>query len=154
VSEAQSSSFAREFRSRISRGFTLIELIVVIGLIAFMVGAISLALGDTGGSSLASAQNSVAALVGAARAQAAVNQTEARVVIYAARPPGGDAEKYLRLLQVFVATPAGSKTWQAVGAPVYLPRGVFVVPTATTGLLATGVVWPGELRPGFQTAGD
>lgn len=120
---------------------------VVIALIAVMVGALSLSLGDTAGNSLSSAQNSVAGLVGAARAQAAVNQTEARVVIYAARPPSGDAEKYLRLLQVFVANPAGSKTWAAVGAPVYLPRGVYVVPTATAGLLAAGVIWPANPQP-------
>lgn len=128
-------------------GFTLIELMVVIGLIVFMVGAFSLSLGDTAGNALSSAQNTVAGLVGTARAQAAVNQTEARVVIYAVRPPSGDPEKYLRLLQVFVANPSGSRTWAAVGAPVYLPRGVYVVPTTTTGLLATGVVWPSNPQP-------
>ena len=126
---------------------------IVIGLIILLVSGLSLSLGDTAGNSLSSAQNLVATVVGAARAQAAVNQTEARVVVYATRPPSGDADKYLRLLQVFVANPEGSNTWQPVGSPVYLPRGVYVVPTATAGLLSTGVVWPSNPQPVSKTLG-
>lgn len=140
-------------RRTASAGFTLIELMIVIGLVVLLVAGLTLALGDTGGNSLAGAQNVLSSLVNSARAQAAVNQTEARVVIYATRPPGGDAEKYLRLLQVFIANPEGSKTWAAVGQPVYLPRGVYVVPSATAGLLATGVVWPSNPQPVSKTLG-
>jgi len=131
------------------RAFTLIELLAVIGIIVFVAAGIGLALNDTGGSSLAGAQNSLATLVGQARAQAAVNQTEARLLIYAVRPPSGDAEKYLRLLQVFVNTSANSasQTWSPVGTPVFLPRGIYVVPQSTTGLLPTGVVWPANPAP-------
>lgn len=126
------------------RAFTLLEVLVVVGLIALLAGGIGLALGDTGGNALASAQTSLASMVGSARAQAAVHQTETILAIYATRPPGGDAEKYLRLLQVFRnnrpgVTPA---VWVPAGSPVSLPRGVYVVPTSTTGLLAAGVVWP------------
>jgi prepilin-type N-terminal cleavage/methylation domain-containing protein len=130
-------------------GFTLIELMIVIGLIALLVAGLSLSLGDTGGNSLAGAQKVVGSLVGSARAQAAVNQANARVVIYGVRPPTGDVEKYLRLLQVFVdnAPGAAKPNWIAVGSPVYLPRGLYVVPTSTTGLLASGVTWPTNPAP-------
>ncbi len=128
--------------------FTLIELMVVIGIMTFLAVGIGLSLSDSGGNSLASAQNSLAALAGQARAQAAVNQTEARLLIYGTRPPSGDAEKYLRMLRVVVAETAGSTTrWLAVGSPVYLPRGVYVVPPTTTGLVATGVTWPTNPAP-------
>jgi type II secretory pathway pseudopilin PulG len=141
-------------RSRGEGGFTMIELMIVIGLIIVLVAGLSLSLGDTAGNSLSSAQNQLASLVGSARAQAAVNQTEARLYLYATRPPGGDSEKYLRLLQVFVANPEGqTTTWQAVGNPVYLPRGVYVVPTATAGLLSTGVSWPSNPQPVSKTLG-
>jgi type II secretory pathway pseudopilin PulG len=135
--------------------FTLIELMVVIGLIILLVSGLSLALGDTAGNALSSAQNLIGSLVGSARAQAALNQTEARLIIYAARPPSGDADKYLRLLQVFIANTPGSAstTWQPVGSPVYLPRGVYVVPGATAGLLATGIVWPTNPAPVSKTLG-
>ena len=132
---------------RARRAFTLIELMVVAGLIALLVGVLSLSLSDTGGNALASAQKEIGSLVGSARAQAAVNQTEARVVIYATRPPSGDSDKYLRVLQVFRNEPFGSATWIGVGMPVYLPRGVYLVPTPIAGLLASGVTWPTNPAP-------
>jgi prepilin-type N-terminal cleavage/methylation domain-containing protein len=145
-------------RGRPSRGraagFTLIELLVVIGLIALLAGGLGFALSDTGGNSLATAQNTIASLVGSARAQAAVHQASARVYVYGLRPPNGDADKFLRLLQVFREEPAGSGNFTAVGDAVYLPRGVYVVPPSTTGLLASGVVWPTanpDLRSTFAT---
>jgi len=55
-------------RRRVS-AFTLIELLIVVGLIALLVGAVGMALGGTGSTALASAQNSVASLAGTARAQ-------------------------------------------------------------------------------------
>jgi hypothetical protein len=138
------------FRPRVRRrrGFTITEIVVVVGLIVAFVGIFGLALRDGAGSSLVRAQNSLAALVGQARAQAAVNQTDARLVVYAVRPPGGDPEKFLRLCQVFVAnTPGATPTWLPVGNPVYLPQGVFIVPSATAGLLAQGVTWPANPAP-------
>lgn len=119
----------------------------MVGLIVVLVSVLSLSLGDTGGNALASAQKILGSLVGSARAQAAVNQTEARVLIYGVRPPSGDSSKYLRLLQVFVANPEGSNTWTPVGSAVYLPRGIYVVPTSTAGLLASGVSWPTNPAP-------
>ena len=146
VSGSQLSAFNLQPR-RPRRAFTLIELMMVVGLIALLVAALGLSLGDTGGNSLASAQKVLGSLVGSARAQAAVNQTEARVLVYGARPPAGDSDKYLRLLQVFIASPEGSNTWVPVGGPVYLPRGLYVVPASTAGLLASGVIWPANPAP-------
>ncbi|MCX6951197.1 MAG: hypothetical protein NTV51_03295 [Verrucomicrobia bacterium] len=129
------------------RAFSLIEVMVVVGLIATLVLGFGFALRDNAGSSLVSAQNILGTLVGQARAQAAVNQTDARVVIYNTRN-ATDPEKYLRVLQVFISVPVGNTTdWQAVGDPVYLPRGVFVVPPVTNGLLAPGVTWPTNPAP-------
>ncbi len=131
-------------RIQTARAFTLLELLVVVGLIALLAAGFGIALGDTGGNALASAQTTLATMVGSARAQAAVHQTEAVLAIYATRPPTGEPEKYLRLLQVFRnSTPGAARpTWIPAGSPAVLPRGVYVVPPSTAGLLASGVTWP------------
>jgi hypothetical protein len=80
-----------------------------------------------------------------------VKQTEARILIYGTRPPSGDSGRFLRYLRVVTAdtpgvTGAGAR-WTAVGSPVSLPSGISIVPTTTSGLLATGVVWPANPAP-------
>ncbi len=132
----------RGWTSPVRRAFSLVELMVVVGIIGLIAAGLGVALGDSGGNALATGQTTLATLVATARAQAAVNQTEARLLIYGARPPSGDSEKYLRLLQVVRAEPAGSTNWVPVGAAVSLPRGIYVVPPSTSGLLAAGVAWP------------
>ena len=126
------------------RAFSLVELMVVVGIVAFVALGLGMALKDTGGNALATAQTTLATLVGTARAQAAVHQTQAMLLIYGSRPPAGDAQKFLRLMQVFRdETPTGaSRTWVPAGSAVELPQGVFLVPPATVGLIAPGVVWP------------
>jgi len=142
-------------RFRLRRAFTLIELMVVIGLIVLLVGGLSLALNDPGTSSLAASQNTLSSLVSTTRAQAAVQQKEARLLVYATRPPIGDGERFLRYARVVVAETAGataaSDFWVPVGPPVFLPRGVYIVPFNTGGLVATGVVWPTTLPAPVST---
>lgn len=144
-------NFSANKAPRGRRAFTLVELIVVIGLIALLLGAVGLSLSGPGVSTLASAQNTLASLVATARAQAAVKQTEARILIYGTRPPSGDSGRFLRYIRVVTAdtpgvTGAGAR-WTPVGSPVSLPSGICIVPTTTTGLLATGVVWPANPAP-------
>jgi prepilin-type N-terminal cleavage/methylation domain-containing protein len=137
--------------ARLRRAFTLVELLIVIGLIALLLGAVGLSLSGPGVTTLATAQNTLAGLVATARAQAAVKQTEARILIYGTRPPSGDSEKFLRYLRIVTAdtpgaTGAGAR-WTPVGSPVSLPSGICIVPTTTSGLLATGVIWPANPAP-------
>ncbi|MGH7943473.1 MAG: pilus assembly FimT family protein [Opitutaceae bacterium] len=117
-----------------TRGFSLIELLVVMGMIVLFVGGAALALSGRGGegAALANAQSLVASLVGATRAQAALHQTRARLIVYAQMPPGAnaDAAKYLRALQVVreETLASGNTVWVAAGDPVTLPTPICVVP--------------------------
>jgi type II secretory pathway pseudopilin PulG len=131
---------------RAARAFSLVELMVVIGLVVLLAGGVGLALNDTGGSSLATAQTTLASAVNLARSQAAVNQTETLLAIHAQPPPPNELDRYLKVIQVFRSTTPGSAfasaTWEPVGNPLVLPRGVYVVPPTISGLLAPNVVWP------------
>lgn len=140
---------ARPLLSRRDPAFTLIELLVVMGLIALLVGGIGAALGGRGtdGVALSSAQNTLVGLVGAARAEAALHQTSARLLVYASPPPGGDADKYLRYLQVVRLE---GTTWIAAGNAVILPAPICVVPPSPvpTSHLRSGVTWDNNLATG------
>ena len=131
-----------------TRAFTLLELLIVVGLIGVLVGGVSLALGDSSGRSLATAQQQLASLVGQARANAAIGQTETRLLFYGVRPPLGDAARFLRQVQLVRAVvPGSATTWEPVGPALTLPRGIYIVPPVITGFLANGVIWPTNPAP-------
>lgn len=137
-------------------GFTLVELLVVVGLIIVLLGGVGLALSGRGGegAALANAQSLVSSMVGATRAQAALHQTTARLIVYAQQPPGAnvDSSKYLRALQVLrLETLAnGTTVWVAAGDPVTLPEPICVVPPAPvpTNHLRSGVTWNNNVATG------
>ncbi len=128
-----------------ARAFTLIELLTVIGLIVVLVGSLAAALRDRGkaGATLQSAQSEVAALLNATRTQASLHRAPACLLIYADGPPHGEAKKYLRCLQVAREEPPESGQWVAVGASVFLPGAIFIVPSSVPAThRAPGVEWP------------
>ena len=141
-----------------THAFSLVELLVVIGLIVLFVGGAALALSGRGseGAALTNAQALVASMVGAARAQAALHQTNARLIVYAQMPPGAnaDANKYLRALQVVrqETLPTGTTIWVAAGDPVTLPTPICVVPPAPVPAnhlrLPTGQTWNNNVATG------
>ena len=141
---------------RRNAAFTLIELLVVIAIIIVLVGGGAIAIGGRGGdgAALANAQAIVTGLVGATRAQAALHQTNARLIVYAQQPPGAnaDATKYLRALQVVRQdTLANGRTvWVAAGDPVTLPAPIVVVPPSPVprNHLGTGVSWNNNVATG------
>jgi prepilin-type N-terminal cleavage/methylation domain-containing protein len=131
--------------SRAGRGFSLIELLVVMGLLVSLAAAHGFARrgSDNDGMALRSAQAEIASLLGTARSLAVLQQASVRVIVHAAQPPGGEREKYLRCLQLAVEQPAGSGKWVSRDEPVFLSRGVMVVPPAVAGaLVESGIVWP------------
>ncbi|MEY2880827.1 MAG: hypothetical protein RLZZ15_3207 [Verrucomicrobiota bacterium] len=136
------------------RAFTLVELLAVCGLIAVLVLTTGVALSGRGGegAALANAQNILSGVVASARAQAALHQTSARVLVYAQQPPAGDAYKYLRYLQVVrqETTPQGTSIWVAAGDPVLLPAPVCIVPPTPVPAshLNTGVTWNNNAATG------
>jgi hypothetical protein len=126
----------------------------VVGVIVILVGGFGVALAGRGGegAALASAQSLVSSMVGAARAQAALHQTSARLIVYAQQPTTSQDLRYLRALQVLrlETAPNGTTTWVAAGDPVNLPLPICVVPPAPvpTTHLRSGVTWNNNVATG------
>jgi prepilin-type N-terminal cleavage/methylation domain-containing protein len=121
------------------KGFTLIELLVVISVIAVLLGiaAVAISRGDRS-MGVQSAQRSLSSMMNGARSQAALHQTEARLIIHVDPPAPGDSpevreekrRKYLRFMAIVRRgeDSAGNPIWIEVNDGVYLPQGVYFVP--------------------------
>jgi prepilin-type N-terminal cleavage/methylation domain-containing protein len=124
-----------------TQAFTLLELLIVIGLIAVICVWISPGLsGGSRAASLQSAQTILANLVGLARTKAVASGASARLLVnidLASAPAGG---RYLRFITAQVQDGAG---WDTIGM-AWLPEGVGLLPrdpTAPANLLPGGPAW-------------
>lgn len=128
------------------RAFTLVELLVVIGLIAVLAGVLGLALGGgNSGAALQSSQATLQGLFAAARGQAAISQSNAQIVINVEK----DSDGFLREFYVLVGG-------QAKGAPVKLSQGIYVVPRSSGpnfngGVSHSGGTWSNQISTEIGT---
>jgi prepilin-type N-terminal cleavage/methylation domain-containing protein len=127
-------------------GFTLVELLVVIGLIAVLAGVLGLALGrGNSGAALQSSQATLQGLFSAARGQAAIRQNTAFIIVNI--DPASEG-----FLREFYITVGGVAT----GNPVTLSQGIYLVPR-TEGMTFGGAVefqgtWTNRLSTAFDGA--
>lgn len=126
-----------------SRGFTLLELLIVIGLIAALSSFLLRPLVAGSANSLQSAQTQIANLVTAARIKAAATGKRTRLLFHVDPTVNPDG-RFLR----FVVLQQGSDhstnpTWTTVES-AYLPENVFFVPATLStpaGLVADPSAW-------------
>jgi prepilin-type N-terminal cleavage/methylation domain-containing protein len=120
------SSFFQRRNSQkpVSRGFTLLELLVVIAVMALMMGLVGFSLLGGGGSSLDAAQRELVSLVQQARQQATLSGKEIRLIVH---DDPADREKFHRYMEMIQRDANG--TWQILGEGVFLADQVYFVPS-------------------------
>jgi type II secretory pathway pseudopilin PulG len=143
-------------KARAAKAFTLLELLVVIGLIAAM--SFFLVSGLMGGgatAALQSGQATIANLITTARTKASATGRKTRLLLNA---DAGAPERFLRHLVLQLARQSGSSPtdWDTL-ATVTLPEGVYVVPSSLTqsgGLVANPAEWKRVTDPAADMVSD
>ena len=122
-----------------SAAFTLLELLVVIGLMAGLAGVLIGGLAGGGNATaLQSAQAMLAALITTARTRAMAGGQSARLLIQVDAASPQRPSRYLRYVVLQTQAAGG---WRSVTA-VFLPEGVYVVP-GNFSVLPAGLFAPG-----------
>lgn len=127
-------------------GFTLVELLVVIGLIAVLAGGVGVAMmgGDKAGS-IRAAQRTLISLYSTARAKAALENSDVLLIVDA----DATSDTFMRSIKLAYESPRGSDRWRLVGAPTIFDPGVNIVPALaapTEGFKFTDDWNPNEFR--------
>ncbi|MCH6255286.1 prepilin-type N-terminal cleavage/methylation domain-containing protein [Puniceicoccaceae bacterium K14] len=107
-------------------GFTLFEMLVSISVIA-IVSTVTVFSFNVGveKQALASASSQLNAMLRAARGQAILNGTDARLII---NFDNSDQDKFLRFVGIVIQDKDDSTMWEAVSKGAFLPQGIYFVP--------------------------
>ena len=119
-----------------NKGFTLVELLVVISIILIASSIIFVGSGSGDGTKLSASQRILAGIAQGARGQAILKNAPTRLIIYSENNAQGDPEKFLRFFGIVylrenavdangIALPDG---WVAATQGTYLPEGVYFDP--------------------------
>lgn len=108
------------------RGFTLLELLIVLAIMGVMMGIVSFGLMGGGGAELGAAQRELLGLINNARTQAALNGRDTRLIV---NDDGSDLEKFHRYVEIVTRDANSSEEWLVQGEGRFLPEGIYFVPT-------------------------
>ena len=110
------------------KGYTLIELLVVLGLMTIAFSFVIVNTVNDEGMSLKSSLRILSAVAQGVRGQAIMNQSPARLIIYADQGQDRDQNKYLRFFGIVTQDPKNPKKWIAGTEGTYLPKGIYFMP--------------------------
>lgn len=108
-----------------NRGFTLMELMIVLAVMGVMMGMIGFSLSGGGGAALQASQRQLLGLVQQTRAKAALYGRPARLIV---SNDEQDEDKFYRYIEIIVQDVNETDQWVVQGEEKYLEDGVYLLP--------------------------
>ena len=111
---------------RKAKAYTLVELLVVMGILLIAFSAIFVGSSSGDGAKLSSAQRTLSGLVKAARAQAILKNAPVRLIIHNGTDLN-EIDKYRRFIGIIYSgtDTNGNTGWIAADKGTYLPKGIY-----------------------------
>ena len=122
------------------RGFTILELLVVLAVMGVMIGALGFSFVGVNQSNLGDAQRSLISLLQKARSLAVSNSVESRIIVMA---DSMDPDKYLRKVMLICQDKNNTKYWKIVEDDFNLPDDIWFV---SGELIPDLQDWPSEAK--------
>tara|TARA_B100002019_G_scaffold2754_2_gene2207 strand:- start:3233 stop:3925 length:693 start_codon:yes stop_codon:yes gene_type:complete len=119
-----------------SKGFSLLELLVVLAVMGVMMGVLGFSFLGNSSSDLGDAQRNLISYLNKAKATSVSSGSEARIIVAA---ESDNEEKYLRHLQTILLDRNNSGQWLIVDNGISLPKNVWFV---TDGIDGENSDWP------------
>lgn len=107
------------------RGFTLMELLIVLAVMGVMMGMIGFSLSGGGGAALQASQRQLLGLVQQTRAKAALYGRPARLIV---SNDEENEDKFYRYMEIIVQDVNETDQWVIQGEGKYLEDGVYLLP--------------------------
>lgn len=122
------------------RGFTILELLVVLAVMGVMIGALGFSFVGVNQSNLGDAQRSLISLLQKARSLAVSNSVESRIIVMA---DSMDSDKYMRQVMLICQDKNITNYWQIVDDTFNLPEEVWFVGGE---IMPDSQDWPSEAK--------
>ena len=122
------------------RGFTILELLVVLAVMGVMIGALGFSFVGVNQSNLGDAQRSLISLCQKAKSLAVSNATESRIIVVA---DSEDPNKYLRQAMLIYQDKNNTSYWQIFDDSFHLPEGVWFVDEE---IIPESQDWPNDAK--------
>lgn len=116
-------------KSNPAGAYTLVELLVVIGVLSIAFSILFVGFGSGDGAQLSSSQRTLSGLFKAARAQAILKNTEVRLIIHNDSSEPGKFHRFAGL--IYDADPGVAKSWIALDKGIYLPKNIYFDPNSS-----------------------